>query len=311
MTRLYRDEAVVLRAQKLGEADRIVTLLTRERGRIRAVAKGVRKTTSRFGGRLEPFMMIDVQLHEGRSLDTVTQVETIGAYGLQIAADYSRYTAATAMLETAERMTETEREPAVQQFLLLAGGLRTLAGGGHEPGLVLDAYLVRSLAVAGWAPSFVDCARCGASGPHRAFALGSGGAVCSSCRPPGSAAPHPETLELLAALLSGDWEHADASELRRRREASGLVAAYLQWHLERRVRSLRWVERSNDVVDLVAIETAAAQVAARTAAAQATIAQAALDQAEAADRARVEASREAAEQAAVLVASEIHPKGVS
>lgn len=311
MTRLYRDEALVLRAQKLGEADRIVTLLTRERGRIRAVAKGVRKTTSRFGGRLEPFMMIDVQLHEGRSLDIVTQVETIGAYGLQIAADYSRYTAATAMLETAERMTETEREPAVQQFLLLAGGLRTLAGGGHEPGLVLDAYLVRSLAVAGWAPSFVDCARCGATGPHRAFALGSGGAVCPSCRPPGSAAPHPETLELLAALLTGDWERADASELRRRREASGLVAAYLQWHLERRVRSLRWVERSNDVVDLVAAETAAAQVAARaaarTAAAQAALAQAALDQAEVAhsEAVRVE------EQAAALVASEIHPEGVS
>jgi DNA repair protein RecO (recombination protein O) len=240
---LYRDEAVVLRAQKLGEADRIVTLLTREHGRIRAVAKGVRKTKSRLGARVEPFMLIDVQLYEGRSLDTVTQVETIGPYGLQIAGDYARYTSATAMLETAERMTETEREPAVQQFLLLAGGLRTLAEGTHESGLVLDAYLVRSLAVAGWAPSFVDCARCGATGPHRAFALGSGGSVCPACRPAGSAAPHPETLGLLAALLTGDWVHADASELRRRREASGLVAAYLQWHLERRVWSLRWVER--------------------------------------------------------------------
>ncbi len=243
VTRLYRDEAVVLRAQKLGEADRIVTLLTREHGRIRAVAKGVRKTMSRLGGRVEPFMLIDVQLYEGRSLDTVTQVETIGPYGLAIAADYGKYTAATAMLETAERLTETEREPAVQQFLLLAGGLRTLADGTHESGLVLDAYLVRSLAVAGWAPSFVDCARCGAQGPHRAFAVGAGGAVCSSCRPPGSAAPHPQTLELLAALLTGDWGRADASELRQRREAGGLVAAYLQWHLERRVRSLRWVER--------------------------------------------------------------------
>jgi DNA repair protein RecO (recombination protein O) len=243
VTRLYRDEAVVLRAQKLGEADRIVTLLTREHGRVRAVAKGVRKTMSRLGGRVEPFMLIDVQLYEGRSLDTVTQVETIGPYGLAIASDYGKYTAATAMLETAERLTETEKEPAVQQFLLLAGGLRTLADGGHESGLVLDAYLVRSLAVAGWAPSFVDCARCGAPGPHRAFAVGAGGSVCSSCRPPGSAAPHPVTLELLAALLTGDWARADASEPRHRREAGGLVAAYLQWHLERRVRSLRWVER--------------------------------------------------------------------
>jgi DNA repair protein RecO (recombination protein O) len=241
---LYRDEAVVLRAQKLGEADRIITLLTREHGRVRAVAKGVRKTASRFGARVEPFMLIDVQLYAGRSLDIVTQVETIGAYGLAIAADYARYTAATAMLETAERLTETEREPAVQQFLLLAGGLRSLSLGLHQPGLVLDAYLLRSLAVAGWAPSFVDCARCGAPGPHRAFALAAGGSVCPSCRPPGSAAPHPDTLVLLAALLTGDWAVADAGGERHRREAAGLVAAYLQWHLERRVRSLRLVDRS-------------------------------------------------------------------
>lgn len=240
---LYRDEAVVLRTQKLGEADRIVTLLTREHGTVRAVAKGVRKTTSRFGARLEPFMLVDLQLHTGRSLDIVTQAETIGVYGAAIAGDYARYTAGSAMLETAERLTEVESEPAVQQFILLAGALRSLARGEHEPGLVLDAYLLRSLSVAGWAPSFVDCAKCGAPGPHRAFAVGVGGSACPQCRPPGSAAPHPDTFRLLAALLSGDWTIADASEVRRRREASGLVAAYLQWHLERRVRSLRLVER--------------------------------------------------------------------
>ena len=72
------------------------------------------------------------------------------------------------MLETADRLTE-EREPALQQYLLLAGALRSLAGREHDPGLVLDAYLLRALAVAGWAPSFHDCARCGAEGPHRAF----------------------------------------------------------------------------------------------------------------------------------------------
>ena len=172
---LYRDEAVVLRTQKLGEADRIVTLLTRANGRVRAVAKGVRRTKSRFGARMEPFMLVDVQLYTGRSLDVVTQVETIAPYGQAIATDYARYTAGTAMLETAERLTETEREPAVQQFLLLAGGLRTLASGEHDPGLVLDAYLLRTLAVAGYAPSFTDCARCGAPGPHRAFAMAVGG----------------------------------------------------------------------------------------------------------------------------------------
>ncbi len=240
---LYRDEALVLRTQKLGEADRIITLLTRDNGRVRAVAKGVRKTSSRLGARVEPFGHVDVQLYVGRSLDIVTQVDTISPYGSAIVTDYDRYTVGTAMLETAERLTEVEREPAPQQFLLLVGGLRTLAGAGHDPQLVLDAYLLRALAVAGYAASFLDCARCGAPGPHRAFAVGLGGAVCPQCRPPGAAAPHPQTLELLGALLAGEWRTADASEDRRRREGHGLVAAYLQWHLERAVRSLRMVER--------------------------------------------------------------------
>ena len=241
---LYRDEGIVLRTQKLGEADRIVSILTREHGRVRAVAKGVRRTKSKFGSRLEPFGHVDVQLYVGRSLDVVTQVETLTAFGSPLAQDYPRYTAGTAMLETAERLTAEEREPAVQQYLLLVGGLRALVEGAHEPGLVLDAYLLRSLSVAGYAPSFDACARCGLEGPHRAFTVQGGGAVCPDCRPAGSASPAPETLRLLAALLSGDWDVADASEVRHRREGNGLVSAYLQWHLERGRRSLPLVERS-------------------------------------------------------------------
>jgi DNA repair protein RecO (recombination protein O) len=241
---LYRDEGVVLRTQKLGEADRIITLLTRQRGRVRAVAKGVRRTKSKFGGRLEPFTHVDLQLYEGRSLDIVQQAETLGGYGERIVADYGRYTAGTAMLETAERLTAEEKEPAVQQFLLLVGGLRTLAEGAHASGLVLDAFLLRSLAVAGYAASFDECARCGRPGPHPFFSVAGGGVVCSGCRQAGSVTPAPETLGLLAALLSGDWATADASDARHRREGSGLVAAYLQWHLERGLRSLPLVERT-------------------------------------------------------------------
>ncbi|MFC4555216.1 DNA repair protein RecO [Georgenia faecalis] len=241
--KLYRDEAVVLRAQKLGEADRIITLLTRANGRVRAVGKGVRRTSSKFGARLEPFGLVDVQLHLGRSLDVVTQVQTIEPYGRAIGQDYSLYTTATVMAETAERLTEVEKDPAPQQYLLLVGALHALATKRHAAPLVLDSYLLRSLAVAGWAPSFVDCARCGRQGPHHSFNVSAGGAVCDGCRPPGSAAPAPQTFELLGALLSGEWSTADASDERHRREASGLVAAHLQYHLERQLRSLRHVER--------------------------------------------------------------------
>lgn len=240
---LYRDEAVVLRTQKLGEADRIVGLLTRRHGRVRAVAKGVRRTKSRWGARLEPFSHVDLQLYAGRELDIVTQADSLAAYGSSIVADYPSYTAGTAMLETAERLTAEEHEPSLRLYLLLVGGLRTLAEAQHAPTLVLDAFVLRSLSVAGYQPSLSDCARCGAAGPHRAFAVPAGGMVCPSCRPSGSVAPAPATVALLDALSSGDWPTADGTGAREQREASGLLAAYLQWHLERGLRSLPLVER--------------------------------------------------------------------
>jgi DNA repair protein RecO (recombination protein O) len=242
---LYRDDGIVLRTHKLGEADRIVTVLGRKSGRIRAVAKGVRKTRSRLGARVEPFTHVDLLLYTGRTLDVITQAETIRAYGEPLASDYPRYTTGTAMLETAERLTPVEKEPAMRQFLLLVGGLRALGEGAHAPRLVLDAYLLRSLAVAGYAPALSECAVCGATNrPLRAFGIASGGLTCDSCRGPGAAAPAAATIALMSALLLGDWESADASERRHQTECSGLTAAYLQWHLEHSIRSLRHVEHA-------------------------------------------------------------------
>jgi len=240
---LYRDEAIVLRTQKLGEADRIITLLTRAHGRVRAVAKGVRRTTSRFGSRLEPFSHVDLQLAEGRSLDVVTQAETLAPYASKVGSDYEKYTAGTVMLETAERLVVEDKEPALQQFLLLVGALRTMSSGDRNPSQVLDSFLLRSLSVAGYAPTFDACARCGREGPHRCFNAAAGGMLCARCRLPGSASPAPETVELLAALLAGEWAVAEASQPRHRREANGLVAAYLAWHMERKLKSLSHVER--------------------------------------------------------------------
>jgi DNA repair protein RecO (recombination protein O) len=242
--RLYRDEAVVLRVQKLGESDRIVTLFTRQRGRIRAVAKGVRRTTSRFGGRLEPFGHVDVQLMEGRTLDVISQVEGLDLFGKRFFADYPRYTAASAIAETAERLTPEEQEPALRLYLLTLGAMRALALGEHAGSLVLDAYLLRAMGAAGWAPALRECAVCGTAGWHRGFSVPAGGSVCPDCRPPGAANPAPSTIELMVALAEGDWDTADHSAGPFQREASGLIAAMLQWHLERALRSLPLVDRS-------------------------------------------------------------------
>ncbi len=240
---LYRDEAIVLRTQKLGEADRIITLLTKDHGRIRGVAKGVRRTMSKFGARLEPGSHVDLQLHVGKTFDTITQVEALMNYGEALTQDYQRWTVASAILEAAERFSPNEQEPALQEFQLVVGGMKALAENRYEPLLILDAFLLRSLAVAGYAPSMTICSRCEKPGPHRYFSLVGGGSVCNDCRPSACATPAMETLQLMGALISSDWESAMASEGKHRREASGLIAAYLQWHLERGLRSLPMVER--------------------------------------------------------------------
>ncbi len=242
--KLFRDDAVVLRVQKLGEADRIITMLTRRRGRVRAVARGVRRTTSKYGGRLEPFGHVDVQFIEGRTLHSITQVEGIDLFGGALVRDYPRYTTASAIAETAERLTPEEEEPSLRLFLLTLGALRALAQGEHASSLVLDSYLLRAMGLAGWAPALRACAVCGTAGEHRAFSVPAGGCVCPDCRPPGAAHPAPATLALLAALAVGDWAGANLAEPGPRREASGLVAAHLQWHLERGLRSLPLVDRS-------------------------------------------------------------------
>lgn len=243
MSRTYRDEAIVLHTQKLGEADRIITLLTREHGQVRAVAKGVRKTTSRFGAHLEPFSVIDVQLHVGKTFDVVTQVMTIAAHGPALAADYDLYTSASVMVETAHRLTHDSDDGAHAQYLLLIGGLHAMANRRHDHLLILNSYLLRAFAIAGWAPSFYDCASCGEHGPHVAFSIPEGGAVCEVCRPAGAAAPSPDAMALMGDLLSGDWAQAEARVGYARGEVADLVASYAQWHLERRLKSLQFTER--------------------------------------------------------------------
>ena len=239
----YRDEGVVLRTHHLGEADRIVTLLTRTNGKVRAVAKGVRRTSSKFGGRLEPFMVADLQFAKGRSLDIITQAVTLGSYAPSIVGDYRKYTSAAAMVETADRLTD--HDGSLQQYVLLIGALRSLARDEHDPTLTLDSYLLRALSIAGWAPSFGDCAVTGAPGPHTAFSPPLGGMVASEAAPPGTARLAPAAVDLLGALLVGDWELADAAPDGIRAAASAAVGAYVQFHLERGLRSLQHIERKS------------------------------------------------------------------
>jgi DNA repair protein RecO (recombination protein O) len=172
-------------------------------------------------------------------------VASIDAFAGDIVSDYGRYTCACAVLETAERLAGEERAPATALHRLTVGALRAVADGVRPRELVLDAYLLRAMGIAGWAPALTECARCAAPGPHRAFHIAAGGSVCMHCRPSGSVTPPQAVVDLMAALHDGDWEVAESSSSSHRSQASGLVAAHLQWHLERQLRTLPLVERGH------------------------------------------------------------------
>lgn len=244
--RSYRTEAIVLRTHNLGEADRIITLLSKEHGKIRAVAKGVRRTRSKFGARLEPFTRVDLLLHQGKSLEVVSQAVALSTYGEKLAGDYQRWTAGQSMLETADQLAGEEGSPIPAQYQLLHAALGALAQADLDANLVLDSYFLRALAIAGYEPELSGCVGCGYMAELMFFHIPSGGLVCAEHKLPGSVLPKAEGILHLQALLTGNWIVAQNTSASVAREVSGIVAAYLQWHLERGLKSLSIVSRVAD-----------------------------------------------------------------
>jgi DNA repair protein RecO (recombination protein O) len=243
----YRDHAIVLHTHLLGEADRIVTFLTKEHGKVRAVAKGIRKSTSRFGARLDPLNLVEIQFAQGKNLDIVSQVLIVGAYGSELSGNYEAWTVGCAMAEMTDKLVVEEGDRSVQQFLLLLAGLKSLTEATLETDIVLNTFMVRSMAVAGWSSSYAECARCHEPGPHSWYSINHGGVLCSMCKVPGCTAPGSEVIEYLASILTGDWEGATRADDKTRKTAGSLLAAQLQWHIEREVRSLKHVQSARKV----------------------------------------------------------------
>ena len=234
---LYRDQGVVLRTIKLGEADRIVTVLTRGHGKVRTVAKGVRKTSSRFGARLEPTSRVALQCYRGRELDVVTQVETLEANrGLR--EQYVLLTHAVPMLEAVDQVAQ-DHEPNPALYRMLAGALRTLAER-HNP-LVTPAFFWKLLSLEGFHPMIDGCARCEETEPDVelvAFDLEEGGALCASCARGGGRPLSPDALDLLRRILGGGLNGALARNPGPESdEVEVLGIRVMEHHVERRLRS--------------------------------------------------------------------------
>ncbi|HEY5012383.1 MAG TPA: DNA repair protein RecO [Acidimicrobiia bacterium] len=237
MSGLYRDEGVVLRTIKLGEADRIVTIFTQGHGKIRAVAKGVRKTSSRFGARLEPASHVALQCYKGRELDIVTQVETIES-NRAVREGYGMFTHAVPMLEVVDHVTP-DRDPNAPLYRMITGALRTL--GERRSALVTTAFFWKLLSLEGFQPMLDGCARCGADDDGivlPAFDLADGGMLCESCATLSGRPVSPAALDLLRRLLGGGLNGA-LSEVPGpvTREVERLGLAAVEYYLERRLRS--------------------------------------------------------------------------
>jgi DNA repair protein RecO (recombination protein O) len=237
MPGLYKEQGIVLGSVKLDEADKIVTILTQGSGKVRAVAKGIRRTQSRFGARLEPFTHVNLMLYRGRNLDTVTQADILQPFRA-VREDFALFSAGEAMLESVDKVAE-EHERNVRLFLLLLQGLRALETRPADAAAVAESFLLRLLNLSGFAPSLRACAVCGRTEVPR-FSFGQGGAVCEDCRDRDARKASAEALGWLAGLLAGDLEAAGSPTPPGsvRGEARALLYGFAEYHLERRMRSL-------------------------------------------------------------------------
>ena len=241
----YKEQGVVLRSVKLGEADKIVTVMTQGSGKVRAVAKGIRKTMSRFGARLEPSTHVSLMLYHGRGqLDTITQAEIISSHPA-LRDDLALFAAGETMLEAVDKVAE-EHERNVRLVLLLLAGLRALETRPADPTAVAESFMLKLLSLSGFHPALVACAVCGARDPQL-FNFGLGGAVCAGCAEPGSAPVSRDALVTLAGLAVADLVDAGETpmpEPRTRNEARGLLYGFAEYHLERRMKSLPMLTRT-------------------------------------------------------------------
>jgi DNA repair protein RecO (recombination protein O) len=233
---LYRDQGIVLRTYKLGEADRIVSFMTERHGKVRAVAKGVRKTKSKFGSRLEPPSHVSLQLYEGRELDIVTQAESIDHFRA-IREDLDRLTRAVTMLEAVDQLS-LEREPNPDLYRMLVGGLRTIAD--RNSALMVAAFHWKLLALEGFRPIVEHCAMCDRT-DLVSFDPEVGGLLCAEHRR--GTRLSPEGVRMLQDILGGRLAVAlDEPASPATHEVDQLATRVMEHHLERRLRSVGLLE---------------------------------------------------------------------
>lgn len=240
MSGLYHDTGVVLRTYKLRESDRIVVFHTAENGKVRAVAKGVRKTKSRFGARLEPMSHVKLLLYRGRELDIVSQAEAIEPLA-PLLSSLDRASQGLAVVEAVDQLS-LEREPNAQLYRMLVGVLRTIASSPSP--LNVAAFYWKLLANEGMRPELDRCVRCRSTEAEVqfvAFDLREGGVLCRNCRSGQSISP--AALAVVRDILDGRLVQALAlDESPTTHEVSSLATRALEFHIERHLKAVAMFE---------------------------------------------------------------------
>ena len=239
--RSVRVHAIVLRHADWGEADRLVTLFTREQGKLRAVAKGARKVTSRKAGHLEPFTHVKLQLARGRSLFIVTQADTIDAY-LPLRETLEMTGTASYVVELLDRFVYEDEGANPTLFRLLADTLKRLSTG-EDPWLAVRYYEMRLLDFLGFRPQLFECANCGREiqAEDQFFSFSLGGVICPRC---GNGLPNLANITLDALKYIRHFQRSSYAEAKRARPSSAvqaevetLMQGYFTYLLERELNS--------------------------------------------------------------------------
>ena len=235
MSKISHQEGIVLRSYPFGEADRVVVLLSPERGKLRTVARGVRKVRSRLRGRLEPFCRVELVLHRGRELDLITSVTVVSAYP-ELRTDLDRLLAASTMVNAADGVAQQEQSSQIL-FDLLAESLEVLSATEDIPGLT-TAFLLRLAEVVGVAPALEWCASCGGTDGLARFNFAGGGVTCERCHTQGSVRLVGGVTQHLRDLARADLGDLPPTTVDLSRQAMSVVCRFLEVHLDRSFRSL-------------------------------------------------------------------------
>jgi DNA repair protein RecO (recombination protein O) len=244
--RTFRTEAIILRRHDFGEADRMLTLFSREYGKIQAIAKGARKPQTRKSGHVELFMRTNFLIAKGKNLDIITQAELVEPYKL-LREDLVRTTYASYVVELLDRFT-AEEDHDLRKYNLLADGLGWIASSDN---LLLAArfYELRLLSLAGFQPQLFNCVSCGEPivEQDQFFSAELGGLLCPNCRQADRRAQpvSSSAVKVLRYLQTHNWDTVNALQLRRElhSELESLMLHYLTFLMERDLKSVDFLQR--------------------------------------------------------------------